>query len=190
MAYSETMLGLQPLYGVWRILGIGPGGAYQLWFVSIAVLNFLLLCGFLRKVMELHRLPAALDAHLFAFASSRVNQIGHSQLWAEFYASLAVWLLIRFLRLGMGESNAKAVLWPSAASAAVALQLIAGFYFGWFLCFSLLVACAVILVQTGPREELCKRVRRFWPALPTVRKWMTSRPIAEVGQAAGRLTVR
>lgn len=165
MAYSEVLLGLLPFYAVWRVLGAGFGGAYQLWFASLAILNFVIMYLFLRKVIVVRELPSALGAYLFAFGSSRLNQIAHSQLWAEFYVVLAVWFLIRFLQLKTSEPRGRAVLWLSLAGAATALQLISGFYFGWFLCFTLLVGLVLGLVQGHTRRELLQRARRFWPAL-------------------------
>jgi hypothetical protein len=166
LAYSEVLLGLLPFYGIWRLIGLDPAHSYQFWFVSLSVVNFVVLYEFLRKVMELRRLPSALSAYFFAFASPRVNQLhaSHAQLWAEFYVVLAVWFLIRFLQLRTDEPRGKAVLWLSLASGAIALQLISGFYFGWFTCFALLVALVLSLVQSGQRAALFARVRRFWPA--------------------------
>jgi hypothetical protein len=166
LAYSEVLLGVLPFYGIWRLIGLDPAHSYQLWFVSLSVVNFVVLYEFLRKVMELRRLPSALGAYFFAFASPRVNQLhaSHAQLWAEFYVVLAMWFLIRFLQLRTGEPCGKAVLWLSLASAAIALQLISGFYFGWFTCFALLVALVLSLVHSGQRAALFARVRRFWPA--------------------------
>jgi len=168
MAYSEIMLGLLPFYAIWRAVGVGPGGSYQLWFVSVSILNFLVLYLFLRRVMDVRKLAAALGAYLFAFGSPRVNQIrdSHPQQWAEFYVVLAVWFLIRFLQLETREPRRKAVLWLSLAGAAAALQLISGFYFGWFLCFALLAAFAASIVQRGLWSALFARARRFWPAFP------------------------
>jgi len=165
MAYSEVMLGLLPFYAAWRALGAGLGGAYQLWFVSLAILNFVVMYLFLRRVIVVRKLPAALGAYLFAFGSSRLNQIAHSQLWGEFYVVLAVWFLVRFLQLKTSEPRGKAVLWLSLASAATAMQLISGFYFGWFLCFSLMAALVFGLAQRDTRRGLLERARRFWPAL-------------------------
>jgi hypothetical protein len=164
MAYSEVLLGLLPFYAIWRAAGVGPGVSYQIWFVSISVLNFLLLYAFLRRVMALRRLPAALGAYLFAFGSPRVNQTVHAQLWAEFYVVLATWFLILFLQLSVREARGKAVLWLSLAGAATALQLVSGYYFGWFFCFSLLIAFAVGFLARGTRRALIERARRFWPA--------------------------
>jgi hypothetical protein len=166
MANSEVLLGLLPFYAVWRAAGIGPGAAYQLWFVSLSVLNFFVLYLFLRKVVVVHRLPAAVGAYFFSFGSPRLNQIvgSHPQFWGQFYVVLAVWCLIRFLQSGTDEPRRRAVLWLSLAGAATALQLISGFYFGWFLCFSLLAALTVGLVQTKARQALWALLRRFWSA--------------------------
>lgn len=167
MAYSEVLLGLLPFYIIWRIAGIDAGTAYQLWFVSLSMLNFVLMYLFLRRVAEVRRLPATVGAYFFCFASARLNQlsVSHPQFWAEFYVVLAVWFLVRFLESRTDTPRYKAVSWLSLAAAAVALQLISGFYFGWFLCFSLLVAFLLGLAQRRPRQALSGLLRQFWPAL-------------------------
>jgi hypothetical protein len=142
--------------------------------------------------MGVERLPAALGAYLFAFGAPRLNQIIHSELWAEFYPLLAVWLLIRFLQMKMSEPGLKAVLLLTLASAAVALQLISGFYFGWFLCFSLLVAFVFAVTQRLSRQALLERAHRFWPALivaAVVFLALTSSGMAHYRAAADELNV-
>jgi len=195
LAYSELLIGVLPFYAVWRALGFDPGGSYQLWFVSLSILNFLAMYGFLRKVMELRGLPSALGAYFFAFGSPRVNELQaeHAQLWFQFYVVLAVWFLIRFLQLRTDAPRGKAVLWLSLASAAVALQLISCFYFGWFLCFSLMVALGVSLIARGPRQALFGQVRRFWPALiaaAAVFICLTGFTLEHYLAAAGKLNLR
>lgn len=167
LAYSEVLLGVSPFYAVWRFLGVDPGGSYQLWFVSLSVLNFLTMYGFLRKVMELRELPSAIGAYFFAFGSPRMNELQaeHGQLWFQFYVVLAVWFLIRFLQLRADAPRRRAIVWLSLASGAAALQLISCFYFGWFLSFAVLAALVVNLVPGESRLALYRQVRRFWPAL-------------------------
>src|SRR5215472_9256094 len=79
-AYSDLLLGVGPVYWLWRVLGAPPDLAFGSWMVSMSALNYaagLLLFG---RGLGFGMPAAAAGASLVAFGAPRVNQLGHQQL--------------------------------------------------------------------------------------------------------------
>ncbi|MCI0570324.1 MAG: hypothetical protein L0Y66_06210 [Myxococcaceae bacterium] len=162
-AYSEVMLGVGPLYWPWRAAGIPADTAFQLWLLSVTSLNFLSALWLLRVGVGVVGMPAVVGALLFSAGSSRVNQANHPQLFAQFYCVLAVGALLLLLR--PGTSRRAGLGWSALLVGACVAQLYAGFYWGWFLGFFLLLAGLVALGFRDTRARLVEGLRRHGLAL-------------------------
>jgi hypothetical protein len=151
-AHSDLLLGVGPVYWLWRILGAAPDRAFALWMVSMSVLNYA--AGLLVFGRGLgFGLPAAVGgAALVAFGAPRVNQLGHQQLLPCFYVLLAVYALARLAGDRSLGRPARAAHWLLAVAAGVA-QLYSGVYLGWFLILGLGLATAAALALGS-----CRRV--------------------------------
>jgi hypothetical protein len=156
-AYSETLLGVAPFYWAWRATGFEPDTSFQLWMLTMAVLNFAAAYGLFRRGFDLKPLSASIGAFLFSFGSSRVSQLGHQHLLPHFYTVMAVYALLEVFRShSEGRSRGRSTLWVALFFATVTAQVYAGVYFAWFLGLSLSVAVAWAVLLPSLRRPLVK----------------------------------
>jgi hypothetical protein len=164
-AYGDVQLATMPIYAVWRLLGAPADTAFQLWTMAVLSLNYLFFWFFLRRIARTTPLAAAFGAFLFAFGASRVNQVGHEQLFTQFYAIFALYALCRAFAVEHGdEGQHERAIWIGVAPLAVAAQLYSGFNIGWVLGFALMVTAAWVLVLRPWRGSVVRVVRDHWRA--------------------------
>ena len=156
--YSDTLLGVGPVYWVWRLLGFSVDVSFGLWMVSVSVLNYL--AGLLLFTSGLKfGLPAAAGgAALVAFGAPRVNQMGHQQLLPCFYVLLAVYALAKLARSEVKRPISRGGYWLLAVVSVVA-QLYSGVYLGWFLAMAIGVAAVAAVVLPSSR---IRALRILW----------------------------
>jgi len=158
-AYTDLMLGVAPIYWVWRWLGSDPHTAYQLWMLCCWTLNFAACYMVLHRGLRLQPFGAAAGAYLFAFASPRYMSMAHQQLVPQF------WLLVMLAGLiaifGGARRLSPAGRWM--ASAAFWFGLVAQLYTAVYplAFFSLGVAAATAfgLTLKPIRENLFSTLR-------------------------------
>jgi hypothetical protein len=152
-AYSETLLGVAPLYWLFRAGGVRPDSSLQGWMFAVSLLNFASSYALLARLFRFDRLPAAAGAFLFSFGAVRINQLIHPQLVPHFYTVLAVFAAGRcFEGVARRESPWKTARWTALFTLAVALQLWACFYLGWFLGVALGL-CAIWALALEPTRR-------------------------------------
>jgi hypothetical protein len=154
LAYAENLLGAGPFYWPWRLLGFPPDTALQLWMMTLPVLSFATAYWLLREGFRFAPLPALAGSFVCAFGKTLAAQINNSQLHTLFYSYFAILCLCRLFRAGKGSP-----LWVAGFFAAVAAQLYACFYIGWFLVFFLGVAAVVALAMAQTRPQLLRVLR-------------------------------
>ena len=158
-AYSDVLLGVGPVYWLWRALGASPDLSVGLWMISMSALNYAAGLLLFRKGLGFGMPAAVAAASLTAFGAPRVNQMGHQQLLPFFYPLLSLYALTRlFGDLSLGR-RARAGYWLLAMAGVVA-QLYAGVYLGWFLIVGLGLAVVVALALPACRGVLLAVVRR------------------------------
>ncbi len=162
-AYSDILLGAAPPYWVFRLVGLPPDTAFQLWMLSMGILNFSVAFWVMRRELGLTAIASAGGAYLFAFAALRGNQMSHQQLLPQFLSMLAVFCLLRIFRYqrsaeGASPWRARGLIALLAAS--VVLQLYAGFYLGYFLCLGLSTWFGIALLFREGRSVIGGVVRR------------------------------
>lgn len=162
LAYSDTLLGVLPFYAIWRIVGIQPDTAFQLWWLTISSLNYLVVYFFIRRLFGLSPLASALGAFLFAFGGPRISQVGHQQLFAHFYIVIGIYALVRTFQINRASPGDKRpILWISLFFACLVAQIYAGFYFGWFFLFCLVIAFVWAIIIARYRAPLLSVLRNY-----------------------------
>lgn len=91
LAHSEPMLSFAPVFWMFRAMTFAPSTSHQLWMFAIALLNFVAFYLLMKHSLRLDSLAASAAGFLFAFGLPRVAQMGHSQLWPQFYIVLVLW---------------------------------------------------------------------------------------------------
>jgi hypothetical protein len=156
--------------------------------MAVLSLNFAAFWLFLRRAIGVSPLAAGFGSFLFAFGASRVNQVGHEQLFSQFYVVGALYALYRVFRpdaetppraarrgraahghgdLKVAATRPAPAVWLGIFFASVVAQLYTGFYFGWFLLFAVLVACLWAAVLPSCRSSLIQLTRTRWLAIAT-----------------------
>ncbi|MEO8879816.1 MAG: hypothetical protein ABI446_05420 [Gemmatimonadaceae bacterium] len=163
-AYSDVLLGVAPLYWPLRLAGLAPDSAFQSWMLALATLNFASAFILFWRGFRCRPLASAVGAVVLSFAAMRTSQVMHAQLIAHCYIVLAIFALLRVfepepeLRAGVTIVERRTV-WIFALAAACVAQLYSSFYYGWFLCFALLIAALWSLVLPGARRRLVLAAR-------------------------------
>jgi hypothetical protein len=169
LSYSESLLGVQPVYGVWRAIGFEPDTAMQLLMLLSSVLNFAAAYLLLRREFATTVAAGCFGAFLFAFASARGARTGHQHLLPHFFTALALLAALRvFRRLRQTPGNPNVTLWLCVFFASVVAQIYAGIYLGWFLCVSLLIGAFWGLAVREFREKSTRLLALHWPTLTTL----------------------
>jgi len=149
-AYSETFLGIAPLYWLPRLFGLAPDVSYQVFLFFLFSLNYLTFYRFARRWLSVGERPAALGAFLFAYAGSRITQLAHAQLMIGFVSVLIADSALTFLKTGR-----RGWLLPLL----VAWQFYVSFYFALFSVLALGVG--LIVVFFTPELRICLSVLKF-----------------------------
>ena len=159
-AYTDLMLGVAPLYWIWRWFGCDPHTAYQLWMLICWSLNFAACFLVLHRGLRLHPFGASAGAYLFAFASPRYMSMAHQQLVPQFWLVAALAGLIAIFKGGerlsrVGRWIASAALWFGLVA-----QLYTAVYPLAFFALGLAAAAAAGLTVRSMREPLLAAVKR------------------------------
>lgn len=129
IALSDNFLATLPVYSAFRLAGLDREGAYQLWFLSLFILNYC--CAwFAFSRLRLPAVPAALGAYLFTFMAPVLEEVTHPALLHLFPIPLAVCGFVLWAESGSVRAFA-------GMSLAVVLQFYGAFYLGTFLVLAL-----------------------------------------------------
>lgn len=128
---SDNFISTLPAFAAFRLLGLDREGAYQAWFLTLFVLNYLCAWWALRKLDHSPGL-SALGAFLFAFMAPVLEEVTHPALLHLFPIPLAAAGFVLWARDGSIRAFA-------GMCAAVALQFYGAFYLGTFLSLALAV---------------------------------------------------
>jgi hypothetical protein len=165
-AFGDVELGALPYYGAWRLLGIPHDTAFQLWCMTILSLDFAVFWLFLRNIIGASAIAASYGAFLFAFGAPRVNQVGHEQLFSQFYAVAALYALYRACNGAAQPAHAwRSTAWLALFLAAIVAQLYTAFYLSWFFLLALFVCAMWATLLPSCRAVMLPIIRRGWPAL-------------------------
>jgi len=159
-AYTDLMLGVAPLYWVWRWFGCDPHTAYQLWMLSCWTLNFVACYFVLHLGLRLKAIGAAAGAYLFAFASPRYMSMAHQQLVPQF--CLLVTLAGLIMIFGRSRKLSPAGWWIASIAFWFGLvaQLYTAVYPLAFFVLGLATAAAAGLAVRSLREPMLATVKR------------------------------
>ena len=165
-AFTENLLSMWPFYVPWRLAGLLPDTAFQLWTITVAVLNYAAGFLFLRRCLKLGALASCAGAWVFAFGCSRVAHVGHRQLLCHVYLIIAIWAIFKTFRTQERTGERKAVgIWIALFFAALTAQVYAGLYVAYFFLLALAVAGLWAMVMGRTRRAL---LSLLWRHLPTI----------------------
>jgi len=139
IAYSDNLLGSMPVYAVFRILSFDRETSFQLWFITLCILNFFATFYVLKKLTN-HSILASAGAYIFAFSIFLFCQFHHAQTFPRFIMPLVIYWIIRY-----NENYQMKYIWFILSG--IAYQFYCGMYLGIYLLlcssfiFAILLAC-------------------------------------------------
>lgn len=158
--HTESLLGLQPWFSMWRIGGLSPQSSYQLCAMTLLVLCHWSAWAMLRHGFQFTSLPAAAGAFIFAFGLPRSSQLGHVQLFAHYGTPLVVLGLALVFRDAQRGTVRRWPIWLCTASGV--LQLLGSVYLTWFLLLAMALALPAALLIKHERDLLWRAVAARW----------------------------
>lgn len=91
-AFSDNLLGTMPFYALYRICHVSPETSFQLWFITIHILNFI--CAYLCLHAIIKSSWAAIcGVMVFCGSIALQSQMGHAQMFSRFPLPLMLWAL-------------------------------------------------------------------------------------------------
>ncbi len=148
-AYSDNLLGSAPVYSIFRIVGFGTYTAYQLWFLTVSILNYLCAYYFLNYLFK-NKNAAVIGAFIFAFSIALQSQMTHAQTFPRFAIPLAFLMAVKFAE----DLKPKYFFYTTLL---VVYQIYCGIYLG----FMLAIPMAIFLVFVVTRDFLFERKACF-----------------------------
>ncbi len=130
MAYSDNLLGTVPLYSLFRVMKCDRETSFQLWFLSLFVLNFICAYWALKKWSE-STLLSAVGAYIFAFSIFILTHINHAQVFPRFMIPLIIYWFWNWI-------NTKNIKSFYLFTAGIVYQFYCGIYLGFFIVYILL----------------------------------------------------
>lgn len=164
LGYADAFVLHGLTYWPMRALGLDPLAALQWTAIVHDGLTFLTAALFLRKGLRLDLPWALLGAWLFAYSAPKLHQTEHMQLQSLELLPLVAWLLFDVLRAPQ-QPRQLAFLRLAGAALLFDLQLVSGFYAGWFLALFGLLAGLLALLLPATRARLAEVARHQLPAL-------------------------
>ena len=165
IGYADLMLGYGIVYSGLRTIGLGIFEAAEFTIILFNFLNYLVCFILLNRVLRFNLFASIAAAAFFAFNSPKLVQLGHLQLQPILFLPLAMIGIVLLVqkRETLSQKQAFGLLALSVLS--LALQLMTGFYPGWFFIFWSALFLLLTLFFTQTRTVVFDVVKRFWPSL-------------------------
>jgi len=165
IGYADLMLGYGIVYSGLRTLGLGIFEAAEFTIILFNFLNYLVCFILLNKVLRLHLLASIAGAAFFAYNNAKLVQLGHLQLQPILFLPFAVMGVVLIVQKRDRLSQKQAFGLIALTALSLALQLLTGFYSGWFFIFWSGVFLLLTLLFARSREIVLDVLRKFWLAL-------------------------
>jgi hypothetical protein len=95
ITYSDNLLGTVPIYAIFRWFGAPFDTAFQLWTITITILNYAA-CAILLQYLFKNHYASSIGAFVFAFSIALQSQVGHAQTFPRFAIPLVILALLIF----------------------------------------------------------------------------------------------
>lgn len=154
IAFSDNLLGSAPFYSIFRLFGFGTYTSFQLWFVTMSVLNYTACYYFLKYVFKNHY-SAAIGAIVFAFSMVLSSQLTHAQTFPRFAIPLAFYAALRFKETLSPRHFFYTIFF-------VVYQIYCGIYLGFMLIIPVAVYLIYILASEFKKQIHFYKDKFWW----------------------------
>jgi hypothetical protein len=129
-ALSDNLLGTVPVYIIFRVFKLDVETSFQLWIITLFVLNYFS-CYYVLKKWGFLSTVAAVCAFIYGFGLYNHGQIFHIQMFPRFIAPLTIYWAIRFIQTSEMKFFAFLLF-------GMIYQFYCGIYLGFFLFYFIL----------------------------------------------------
>ncbi len=164
-AYTDLMLGFGPFYWIWRAIGIDEWTSWQLWMISIHILNFFVIYKFLKAVTHSGSFSCSVASYCVTFGIMR--HIGHPQMIPIFYIFLALLSLLKLTEHSKRNNKKWFWIWSATFFLSCCLQAYGAIYSLVFFSMYLIVAGILIILDKNNRIVLFEIIRSHWKSILT-----------------------
>ncbi len=154
-AYSDLLLSVSPVYWCFRLFGIEVMLSYQLWLMSMCVLNFSAFYILAKNFLHFRVFLAALGAYLFSFSLPRISHMEHAQLVPQFFIVISLMGALLWWKTPKAKTGAVLLLGGAV------LQFLCAFYFFWFFLWSVVMVLAYVLMNQERRDVFLSWFRQL-----------------------------
>lgn len=163
IAYADLLFAYSIPYSILRTFGLGIFEASEFTIIVLNFLNYLVCFILLKKILRFNTFASCTAAFFFAFNSPKLVQMGHFQLQPVLFLPLAIMFVVMVVQRMETFSLRKAFILLCLAALSFDLQLLSGFYLGWFFMLWCSLFMALVLLFKRTRLFLWTFVKRFWP---------------------------
>ena len=161
LGYADLLFGYAVPYSVLRSFGVGIFEASEFTIILLNFVNYIVCFVLLRKILRLHTFASCAGAAFFAFNSPKLVQLGHLQLQHLFLLPLTVILVLLVVQRAETLGQTRAFVLLSLAALSINLQLVTGFYPGWFFIFWCFLFLVLAFAVRSTRTRLLSLIKRF-----------------------------
>jgi hypothetical protein len=165
LGYADMFLAYAVPFSILRAAGLDLFTALELVVILFNYLSYVICFILLYRILRLGIVPSCAGAFFFAFNSPKLVQMGHLQLQVTLFLPLSLIFVLIFVQKRESISQAKAFGLLSLAATSLSIQLMSGYYPGWFFIFWSFLFLLLSLVIKPTRDFILSIVRDFWRAL-------------------------
>ncbi len=180
LTFSDNHWGTAWIYSAYRALGWDRYQAFDLWYLTGFVANYVV-CNVVFRRMHFSPLASAVGAFAFTFAMPVLARHGHAQLTYRFLMPVALLLWQRFSVDGRWR-------WIAGLAVAVVAQFYISIYLGYFTLLLLVAWCLAqwAIEGVGPRHWMAQWLQ--WKQ-PSVRRELILVGITLLAAAAAMIAL-
>lgn len=165
LGYADMFLAYAVPFSFLRALGMDIFTALSVVVVLLNYLSYVVCFVLLYKILRLGVVASCAGAFFFAFNSPKMVQMGHLQLQITLFLPLAFIFILLFVQKRESLGQVKAFGLLSLAVTSLSIQLMSGYYHGWYFIFWSCLFLALSLLFRASRAFILSIIRDYWRAL-------------------------
>lgn len=165
LGYADMFLGYAVPFSILRAAGLDVFTSLELVVILFNYLSYVICFILLYRVLRLGAVASCAGAFFFAYNSPKLVQMGHLQLQVTLFLPLSIIFVLMFVQRRDAISQAKAFGLLALAVTSLSIQLMSGYYPGWFFIFWSFLFLSLGLLVKPARAYILSLARRFWRPL-------------------------
>ncbi|HKS26679.1 MAG TPA: DUF4214 domain-containing protein [Pyrinomonadaceae bacterium] len=162
LGYADMFLGYAVPFSILRAAGLDVFTSLEVVVILFNYLAYVICFILLYKILRLGAVASCAGAFFFAFNSPKLVQMGHLQLQVVLFLPLALIFVLMFVKRRESVSQGKAFALLALAVTCLSIQLMSGYYPGWFFIFWSFLFLSLGLLVRSTRAFILSTARKFW----------------------------